>query len=59
MTWKFFNASNVMIRESNVTFFLFQSKNIENRVQIWPILYPSQPIKLQIVFRISNKTVAF
>ena len=34
MTWKFFNASNVMIKESNVTIFPLQSTNIENRVQI-------------------------
>ena len=34
MTWKFFNASNVMIKESNVTNFPLQSTNIENRVQI-------------------------
>ena len=37
-------------------FFLTQSKskNIENRVQIRPILYCSQPIRLQIFFRVSN-----
>ena len=36
-------------------FFLFsQSTNIENRVQIRPILYSSQPIILQIFFRVSD-----
>ena len=37
-------------------FFLIQSKstNIENRVQIRSILYSSQPIRLQIFFRVSD-----
>ena len=38
-------------------FFLFsQSTNIENRVQIRLILYSSQPIILQIFFRVSDNT---
>ena len=37
-------------------FFLFsQSTNIDNRVQIRPILYSSQTIRLQIFFRVSDK----
>ena len=50
---KFFNDSNFMVKESNVIFFPLQSTNIKNRVQMRPILYSSQPIKLQIFFRVS------
>ena len=40
-------------------FFLIQSKstNIENRVQIRPILYSSLPIRLKIFFRVSDKCI--
>ena len=37
-------------------FFLILSKStdIENIVQIWLILYSSQPIRLQLFFRVSD-----
>ena len=44
-----------MVKESNVFFFLVQSTNIETTTQIRPILYSSQPIRLQIFFRVSDK----
>ena len=34
-----------------------KSTNIENRVQICRILYYSQPIRLQIFFRVSDNTI--
>ena len=45
-----------MAKESNVTVFFspLHSTNIENRVQIRPILNSSQPIRLQIFFRVSD-----
>ena len=36
--------------------YLSKSTNIENRLQIRPILYSSQPIRLQIFFRVSDNT---
>ena len=44
------------IRMLYFLFFLIYSKstNIENRVQIQPILYSSQSIRLQIFFRVSD-----
>ena len=52
-TFLFFRYGNQML-----IFFLIYSKstNIENRVQIRPILYFSQPIRLQIFFRVSDNT---
>ena len=45
------------LRNSNVvSFFLFsKSTNIENKVQIRPILYSSQSIRLQMFFCVSDK----
>ena len=40
-------------RNRMLIFFLF-STNIENRVQIRPILYSSHPIRLQIFFRVND-----
>ena len=45
-----FSDLNVMVKEVNVIFFLLQCTNIENRARTWPILYFSQPIRLQILF---------
>ena len=55
--WNFFNDSNVMKKESNVILLPFQGKNIENRVQIRPILYSFQSMRLQIFFRVNNKII--
>ena len=41
--------------KSNDFFYLAKEYNIENRVQIRPILYPSHPIRLQIFFCVSDK----
>ena len=55
-TFLYFHYGNRMLY---FLFFLIQSKstNIENRVQIRPILYFSQPIRLQIFFRVSDKAI--
>ena len=54
------NTSIFPLRNSNVVFsFLIYSRsiNIENRVLIRPILYSSQPIRLQIFFRANDNTL--
>ena len=38
----------------SVLLFSKKDTNIENRVQIRPILYSSQPTRLQIFFRVNN-----
>ena len=49
------------LRKSNVVFFVFSSLAKEykywNRVQIRPVLYSCQPIRLQIFFRVSDNNV--
>ena len=50
------------LRNSIVVFFFFliqstKSTNIENRVQVRPILYSTQPIILQIFSLVSNKKI--
>ena len=52
-TFLFFRYGNRML----ILFFLFgKSTNIKNRVQIRPILYTSQPIRLEIFFRVNDNT---
>ena len=51
MMRKLFDDLNVITKESKITVFLpLQSTNIENRVQIPPILYSPQPIRLNMFF---------
>ena len=55
-TYLFFRYGNQMLCFFLFVFFLFrQSANIEKRVQIRPILYSSQPIRMQIIFRVGDK----